>query len=510
MKKHLAFLFLPLLVFGLASCNIYDLIDKSKGPGYVPPLTSDGHYTLEDPTPFSYRDLQLSAGMDALPSTGEYDVLVLPIELSDFPFEDGALEDLDVVLNSEDGTDYWESLSSFYYKSSYGQLKVNFVIADVYESGLTAEQAYARYGTNTVEPDNGISLIDAAFKNYKNNGGKAAKFDYDSNGWVDGIVAVYSCPDSQSYEYPFYDATNFYWAYTYWSQQTPNYVSPSFNLYFWLSIDFIYTDEGQLDAHTLIHEFGHMLGLDDYYPSSTSKAPYNAFFPVGWLDMMDGNILDHDAFSKLALGWIKPTVITDSCTVELKPLQDGANAIVLPSGSWNGTAFDEYLIFELYTPTGLNELDSRAQYPGRPIGFQTPGVKILHVDARVMEITIKSSGTASAEYLEGTTLNPVSTAQTFRYYQVGATNSQKVNSYAKDSYSLVSLIDASSPSVNPFYRQGNADDYSLFRAGDSFSLESYSVYFPEETTLNNGEPLNYSVSIDYCDYQKATLTFTKQ
>ena len=343
MKKHLTFLFLPLLVFGLASCNIYDLIDKSKGPGYVPPLTSDGHYTLEDPTPFSYRDLQLSAGMDALPSTGEYDVLVLPIELSDFPFEDGALEDLDVVLNSEDGTDYWESLSSFYYKSSYGQLKVNFVIADVYESGLTAEQAYARYGTNTVEPDNGISLIDAAFKNYKNNGGKAAKFDYDSNGWVDGIVAVYSCPDSQSYEYPFYDATNFYWAYTYWSQQTPNYVSPSFNLYFWLSIDFIYTDEGQLDAHTLIHEFGHMLGLDDYYPSSTSKAPYNAFFPVGWLDMMDGNILDHDAFSKLALGWIKPTVITDSCTVELKPLQDGANAIVLPSGSWNGTAFDEYL-----------------------------------------------------------------------------------------------------------------------------------------------------------------------
>ena len=195
--------------------------------------------------------------------------------------------------------------------------------------------------------------------------------------------------------------------------------------------------------------------------------------------------------------------------IVLKGGIDGANAIVLPSGAYNGSAFDEYLIFELYTPTGLNELDSTTQYNGRPLGFQSPGVKILHVDARVMEITINSSGRGSAEYLEGTTLDPESTASYMRYYQVGATNSQKVNSYAKDSYSLVSLIDASSPSVNPFYRQGYADDGSLFHAGDSFSLSKYSVYFPEETTLNNGQSLDYEVRIDYCDYEKAVLTFSK-
>lgn len=508
MKKHLAFLFLPFMVLGLASCNIYDLVDRTSGNSFVPPLTSDGHYVLDNPTPFTYRDLQLSAGMDALPSTGEYTVLVLPIEMSDFPFASSAMTDLDTVLNSPDGTSYWESLSSFYYKSSYGQLKVDFEIAPIYQCGMTASQAYSKYGTNIQYPDNGISLIDAALKNYKKDH-RTAGFDSDSNGWIDGIVAVYSCPDSQSYDYPFNDLTNFYWAYTYWAQQDPNHISPSFNLYFWLSIDFIYTADGELDAHTLIHEFGHMLGLDDYYPSSTSKSPYNAFFPVGWLDMMDGNVLDHNAFSKMALGWIKPTVVADECTVELKPLQDGANAIVLPSASWNGSAFDEYLIFELYTPTGLNELDSAVQYTGRPIGFQHPGVKILHVDARVMEITLTSSGKGSGEYLEGTTLNPSSTSQYLRYYQVGATNSQKISSYAEDKYSLVSLIDASSPSVSPFYRQGNADDGSLFHAGDTFSLQDYSVYFPEGTTLNNGEELNYSVSISYCGYDKATLTFTK-
>lgn len=218
---------------------------------------------------YGFQDLNNSQYADSLPTTGQYSILVLPIEFTDYKFSESELSDLDSTINAENGTAYWESLSSYYYKSSYGQLDLNFVMADVYESGYTARGAYNQFGASG--RDNGITLINAAFKEYSATH-DVERFDTDNNGWIDGVIAVYSCHDYYSGNLS-YDQTGFYWAYTYWAQNEPNGHSPTVNLYFWLSIDFIY-EAGDGDAHTLIHEFGHMLGLDDLYSDSANGTAY--------------------------------------------------------------------------------------------------------------------------------------------------------------------------------------------------------------------------------------------
>jgi hypothetical protein len=80
--------------------------------------------------------------------------------------------------------------------------------------------------------------------------------------------------------------------------------------------------------------------------------------------MMDMNVTDHDAFSKLSLNWVKPYVVTGDSKITH---QSGRKQWRLhPHSSQKeapgmAPAFDEYMLLELYTPTGLNQLDSGHQ-----------------------------------------------------------------------------------------------------------------------------------------------------
>ena len=61
---------------------------------------------------------------------------------------------------------------------------------------------------------------------------------------------------------------------------------------------FNYDDNKGLDSHVLIHETGHMLGLNDYY-NTYGDSTYS---PLGGLDMMDGDFGDNNPYSKILLG----------------------------------------------------------------------------------------------------------------------------------------------------------------------------------------------------------------
>ena len=61
-----------------------------------------------------------------------------------------------------------------------------------------------------------------------------------------------------------------------------------------------------VDAHTFIHETGHLLGLDDYYDYNDYRGAKGGLYGA---DMMDNNIGDHGSVNKLLLGWIEPTVV---------------------------------------------------------------------------------------------------------------------------------------------------------------------------------------------------------
>ena len=132
-----------------------------------------------------------------------------------------------------------------------------------------------------------------------------------------------------------------------------------------------------VDAHTLIHETGHLLGLEDYYDYDGKMGT------AGGLDMMDNNIGDHTAYSKYSLGWTNPYVVTGDSEITIKPFESSGDMILIKD-DWNHSAMDEYLLIEFYTPTGLNAKDAEAKYAGiYPIMFQKPGIKVYHIDSRL-------------------------------------------------------------------------------------------------------------------------------
>jgi hypothetical protein len=109
MNKHLHILPLVLLApIALCGCSIFDFFSsgaKSATEG-ASINSGDGFYTISNVTPYSYRDLARSEGIEAVPSVGTYKLLVLPIELTGYPFKSQTLTDLNTCLNGSGSVRY--------------------------------------------------------------------------------------------------------------------------------------------------------------------------------------------------------------------------------------------------------------------------------------------------------------------------------------------------------------------------------------------------------------------
>lgn len=268
----------------------------------------------------------------------------------------------------------WESLATYYQKSSYG--KSNFqgqVIPSwcVYEG--TAEQFKSKYGGGL-----GVGAAEYAAKWYRSEYAKEGHgslgadahpyswFDSDKDGFLDLVWIVYSQPTG---------TTSDWWAYVTYTSNSSNKITPTVKTLGFASIDWMNSGFNGYDPHTFIHETGHTYGLDDYYDYK------NTWTPMCGVDMMDHNLGDHSMYSKFTLGWTKPLVVDDTAQITLYPGTTTGDCFIIPSPNYNGTAFDEYMMFELMAPVGLAEQDYINGYTGTT-GFDVPGVRITHVDAR--------------------------------------------------------------------------------------------------------------------------------
>lgn len=540
------FAFLTAASIMLTGCTIYSIFnndaslqDDDAEVIVDPAMLDNDHDGVYTPTswsflPYTYKDLNNSRGADSVKPIGNEKILVLPIEFMDYPFSDSFRNDLDTCLSASgsDETGYWESLASFYKKSSFGKYDISFEVAPAYRCGLSAKKAYTlslQEGKNKDMPgtDNANWIVQSAFSAYRDDKKDMTSFDGNGDGYVDGVIAIYSCPDfTREASIAEYDKdTMFYWAYTFWTGNEPKVSDPVLNTYFWASYDFLYAsnDDGstKVDSHTLVHEYGHMLGLDDYYPDPTS--PYGAlrdFEPVGELDMMDGNILDHDIFSKISLGWSVPKIVYDNATVTLKPSNIAGDSILIPTSKWNGTAWDEYMLLEFYTPTGLNALDSQTAYPNRHQGYTIPGIKLYHVDNRVQKVNVhigNAEDTYQYEYLKGVKLSPDYSGRDVRYYQVAASNNYKEADRCNVNYSLIHLIESNG--VNTFKSGAAGSDATLFQEGDSFSLSSKGkeaeltygeAFFPKFDKMNNDASFPYEIVVESLNSESATIRINKR
>ncbi len=527
---------IALAVATLSSCGVNRTFTSYN---YVESTTS---LSKKGKTSFSYYDLDQQSANNvqrALPSSGELKLLCFPIEFSDYPFLASTIKDLGTLFNGTSAeTGYWESLSSFYEKSSFGNAKISVTVASPYKTGLTADGFLEAKTSSSRSTD----VLKNAFANYKEKtGDDGASFDSDKDGYIDAVYLIYSCPDFQrakkwnSSYYVNYTGTasvlsDNFWAYTTWAGGTPNLSSPVPNAYSWISYDFMYgaVASPKVDAHTFIHETGHLFGLGDYYnydtpsvsdDSSSTSDDYKYYSPMGALDMMDYNILDHDIWSKYALGWVSPYVIDSSLsyplTIEINEAETSGDFLLIPDASspFNGSAFGEYLTVELYTPDHLNALDSKAGvYPNYgyldayPRGFFIPGIKIAHVDSRLVHVVNESS----ASFVTAVTSSQLAAATSSSFYKVAASNTPS-RSVANKGYRLTHLLEANG--VNTFQNAERptlkktycANNGTLFQ-GDSdrgnFNMSKFSSFFENQAAnngyalFNDGEAFGYALKIN--------------
>ena len=139
---------------------------------------------------------------------------------------------------------------------------------------------------------------------------------------------------------------------------------------------------------TVYHELGHALGLPDLYAVSVTEGPW-AGFEVGALSLMDqggwqyaddGNGYRNiptslDAWSRYALGWAKPAIITKSgdYTVSSQLSNAGYSQLIIPTSDP-----DEYFIIE-NRPAEGQDIGLTSDYEG------PTGVIVWHIDNSMYE-----------------------------------------------------------------------------------------------------------------------------
>ncbi|MDD6302165.1 MAG: hypothetical protein PUA56_02490 [Bacillales bacterium] len=404
----------------------------------------NGYYKpVLNPT-FNFQNYRTLNNDPAQLSEGKVKMLVIPISFVDYPASKLGSEDVsqkriyDCFFGKTADTG-WESVKTYYEKASYGKMTMEGVVLPWYNStystktfaSLSGKGTYAEYYDPT------WTLLEKAIDYAKSLNVDLKEYDNNKDGLIDGVWLVYSCPTEYN------GNADIFWAYTYANYDSYDKAStanPVPYAYSWASYSFM--DEGQygkVDAHTFIHETGHMIGLDDYYSYGDENGDVKEG-PCGGVDMMDFNIGDHNAYSKFLLNWTSPYVVdgtSNNVSITLKPFESSGDFILLRDSSWNNSSLDEYFLIEYYTPTGLNEKDLTPYTYGLST-YSEKGVKIWHVDSRVLEFSDDEND--GYNYVDS--INHPEEL----YYQIGSSNSpyysMDENGY-DSSNKLITLIEHS-------------------------------------------------------------------
>lgn len=175
-----------------------------------------------------------------------------------------------------------DSLTGFYLRSSFENLKIEGKVYGWY----TAKNNRSSY-TGT---DGNRKLYQEVLNYCDKIGVDFSDFDGDKDGVVDCVYMLCAGGDT-GYGSDWWNCSG------YLNDAAFQLDGKSFGSYVKLMTD---------DLPTAIHETGHTLGLWDYYQMDEQG---NASYGIGGNDIMDDNTCDHNALSKLTLGWITPTAV---------------------------------------------------------------------------------------------------------------------------------------------------------------------------------------------------------
>ena len=302
-------------------------------------------------------------------------VLVIPVDFTNHPADNNMVNNLELAFfgNSEDTG--WESLKSYYYKSSYGKVNISGTVLPVFHTNKTSGY-YER-----IDEDSAVNSIIKSALEYYDNSINYDDYDTDLDGYIDSIYIIYTAPVD-------YYGDSLYWAfsYEYFTDDYEYYDGVEADFYSFMGYDFFFDELAneskiKLNTETLIHESGHLFGLDDYYDYNQSIGPDGG---IGGGDMMDNNVGDHNPYSKAILGWVEPTIVdsdllNEDFDITLRPFASSGDCVAIFK-DWNSSLYGEYFIIDFYHPSGLNALEA-----GSCGLFNDYGIRIYHIDSTLKQ-----------------------------------------------------------------------------------------------------------------------------
>jgi len=382
------------------------------------------------------------------------------------------------------------SLSEYFDIASYGKVKINSFVTEwkgmqgIFngdkESDRIWESNLDEIGTWVVENyANQLSILDA-----------------DKNGIFDAVILVCAPPSGNAVSYsPVSNNGAYKSAFSAETERVRQDGTPVINTYSFVNERMVFEGREistkQMETGTLIHEFSHGFGLIDYYDVS-----YSGMNAVGGYDMESNNAGDWNVYSKYAVGWVEPIVVTPaeieekgSVEVTISSFADTGSFLVIPTVNTEVregqlmTPFEEYLAIELFKPTGVNRYDASKVGLG-----SVTGVRIYHIDAKRILLN-RTDNVHNTQYSFGETM--------------------KTNAYNINGLYQVEVIQKGGTNLfgNPKkYRSITASDF--FYAGDSFSMKKHADFFLNGLMDDRSE-FPYTISVKSIRDGKATIVISK-
>ena len=526
---------------GLATVRIYKNNDYSSNGRFVPADKVD----LE----LNYNDLSgtLSNNKSVMPSLGDANLLVIPVHLpggNEYK-TDKVKFDIEKVFfgDKDDSSLGFKSVKQYYSEASYGKFNLSGTVTDWFDATtLVSDVKDITSGTEgTIVNKILRGAVDWAGSSQ---GINLKDFDNNEDGNIDGVYLVYDHLDWTTENYiqhesnPQFDSSTLnqaFWNFTYWDfySESKN-DEPTTSGFSWSSFDMMYTSycernkndtpdlsdlsKIKLDSHTFIHEFGHLLGLEDYYSSSDSS-----YHPAGESTMMDQNIGDLDSYSKMLLGWVTPYVVygTSEITITNVSKNSGNSVIVIPSNyaeisqsvedaikgnridkfRYTFNPFSEYLMIDLYTPDGNNEQDTYGPYVfDRSAMANKVGVRIYHIDSRIFKCKVVDyMGGQKLAYVDGYVWDGQMLADDEAILMPISNNMSESKNFqlpqSFDYFDQIRLLESSG--INTFDKNGMMTNQTLYYSESKpFDIMSYGYqFFNGRYTYDDGNELPFKVKV---------------
>ncbi|MBI5868498.1 MAG: M6 family metalloprotease domain-containing protein [candidate division Zixibacteria bacterium] len=311
---------------------------------------------------------------------GTFNMLAVCIDFSD-DTSSTAATDFDTLIFAQQPGSVWD----YYHQISYGTLSMETVVLPSAIGWKRAPGTYAsyvggNYGMGSY-PNNSQKMVEDIVDSldpYVN----FADYDNDSDGFVDGLVIVHAGTGAE-----WSGSTSDMWSHKWGIMPRLRdgvYISSySVQPEFWFA-------PGDITIGVYVHEIGHVLGLPDLYDTDNSSrgvARWSVMGSGSWNGTMGNTPAGPDAWCRVQLGFVVPTVITSSVVGATVPrVEDSAKIYrvwpTAPPGS-------EYFLVENRQLTGYD-----TYLPGA-------GILIWHIDEAQANETHEwyPGHTASGHYL---------------------------------------------------------------------------------------------------------------